>query len=229
MSSGVDRRREPPRSAIASQRASPTRWRVLFCPRHGSQAFPSLCWARAEGRGLEPRASNEIGTRPPGRGGNACRSTAPAPQSKPVTHASRLVAQIAPLVAFGLQAENPGRRASHMPTLLLSRAFMWTRPQKFARARPRARGSADSSPLAGRVSHRLGRRRTIDPERDRRRPPWRVGISAHWLLSPITPGCCARTTRPSSRHSECPAAMSYKSIRSTTSAHNCSSPTSHAA
>jgi hypothetical protein len=35
-------------------------------------------------------------------GGNALRSTAPAPQSKPVAHASRLVAQDAPSVALGL-------------------------------------------------------------------------------------------------------------------------------
>ena len=55
-----------------------------------------------KGRGLEPPRVNQVGTRPPGRWGNADRSTAPAPQSKPVTPASRLVAQVAPLVASGL-------------------------------------------------------------------------------------------------------------------------------
>ena len=48
-----------------------------------------------------PCAVNQIETRPPSRWGNALRSTAPAPQSKPVAHASRLVARVAPSVAFG--------------------------------------------------------------------------------------------------------------------------------
>src|SRR5207248_5030476 len=49
-----------------------------------------------------PERSDPFGTRPPGRWGNARRSTAPAPQSKPVTHASRVVAHVAPSVASGL-------------------------------------------------------------------------------------------------------------------------------
>ena len=102
-SSGIDRRREPPRPAIVIEFASPARRQVLSLRGHGLQAFPSLCRVRAEGGGLEPLArSNQIGTRPPGRWGNVRRSTALAPQSKPVTRASRLVAQVAPLVAFGL-------------------------------------------------------------------------------------------------------------------------------
>ena len=121
---GVDRGRDPPRPVIAIELASPARRPVLFRPRHDLQAFPSLCSVRAEGRGLEPpSAFNEIGTRPPGRWGNASRSTAPAPQSKPVTRASRLVAQITPLVAFRARGENPGRRASSRPTLLPPRAL----------------------------------------------------------------------------------------------------------
>ena len=43
-----------------------------------------------------------MGTKPPGRWGIALRGTAPAPQSKPVTPTSRLVAQVAPSVAFRL-------------------------------------------------------------------------------------------------------------------------------
>ena len=53
-------------------------------------------------RGQNPRAFNHVGTQPPSRWVNAHRSTAPAPQSKPVTPASRLVAQTTPLVAYGL-------------------------------------------------------------------------------------------------------------------------------
>ncbi len=53
-SSGINCRREPQRSAITSQLASPTRCRIGFRPSHGLQLFPSLCSVRAEGRGLEP-------------------------------------------------------------------------------------------------------------------------------------------------------------------------------
>jgi hypothetical protein len=101
-SSGIDCRREPQRSAIVSQLASPTRCPVVFCPRHDLQPFPSLYRGRAEGRGLEPPRVHRVGTKPPGRWGNALRSTAPAPQSKPVTPASRRVAHVAPSVASGL-------------------------------------------------------------------------------------------------------------------------------
>lgn len=56
-SSGTDCRREPPRSAIASQLATPTRCRIVFGLRHGRQAFPSLWWVRAEERGRTPARS----------------------------------------------------------------------------------------------------------------------------------------------------------------------------
>ncbi len=49
-------------------------------------------------------------------GASAYRSTTPAPQTKPVAHAPRLVAQIAPLVAFGLGLSSPAAgpaRATH--------------------------------------------------------------------------------------------------------------------
>jgi len=74
----------------------------LLRPRHGFHAFPIPL--------LEPRAKEE-GENPPrvqsdwdeatGPVGNARRAT-PAPQSKPVTHASRLVTHNAPSVAFEL-------------------------------------------------------------------------------------------------------------------------------
>jgi hypothetical protein len=55
-SSGIDCRREPQRSAIASQLATPTRCPIVFRPLHGLQAFPSLCSVRAEGRGSRARS-----------------------------------------------------------------------------------------------------------------------------------------------------------------------------
>ena len=61
-----------------------------------------LLGPRGRERARTPRALNRVKTKPPCRWGNADRSPAPAPQSKPVTPASRLVARSAPLVAFGL-------------------------------------------------------------------------------------------------------------------------------
>jgi hypothetical protein len=68
---------------------------------------------RAEGRGRTPARFNHIGTSPPGRWSNARRSRAPAPQSKPVAHASRLVTQNAPSVAFGLGVRIPAAGPAH--------------------------------------------------------------------------------------------------------------------
>ena len=103
-SSGLDCRRQPPRSAIASQLchvyALPN-W-VRSASWSSSPSRPSGGSAR-KGRGARtPARFNHEETRPPGRWVNARRNTAPAPQSKPVTPASRLVAQTAPLVACGL-------------------------------------------------------------------------------------------------------------------------------
>ena len=63
---------------------------------------------------MDPRACNQTGTQPPGRWDNADRSTATAPQSKPVGPASRLVAHAVPLVAFGLGLRISGRGASRL-------------------------------------------------------------------------------------------------------------------
>lgn len=53
------------------------------------------------------------------------RSPAPAPQSEPShPRVSRLVAQSAPSVAFGLRAVNSGHRTSHLTTLLSIAAFV---------------------------------------------------------------------------------------------------------
>jgi len=58
--------------------------------------------ARAQGRGREPPRVQSAWDEATGPAGDARGSTAPAPQSKPVAPASRLVAQVAPSVASGL-------------------------------------------------------------------------------------------------------------------------------
>jgi hypothetical protein len=87
-------RRLPPRPAVIPGRHSA---RHAYAPPNclpsasSSSSLPvPLGLARKEHE--DPARFRHIGTRPPGRWGNARRSTAPAPQSKPVTHASRLVA-----------------------------------------------------------------------------------------------------------------------------------------
>ena len=106
------------------------------------EALPSLCWIHAETRGLAPPQITQVETRPPGRWHNADRS-APAPQSKPVTPASRLVAQLAPSVASGLGLRILAAGPAYIRLYSYSQPVMSTRPQKFAQAR------ASSSPAAG--------------------------------------------------------------------------------
>jgi hypothetical protein len=60
---------------------------------------------------------------PPGWSGDAVNPI-PAPQSKPVTLASRLVARNAPSVAIGLGLRILAAGPAPEPTVLLSRAFM---------------------------------------------------------------------------------------------------------
>ena len=126
--SGVVGHQLPPTAAAIRDRESTRHAYALpNCARSASwsQAFPSLWWVRADGkRGQNPRAFNQVGTRPPGRWGNAHRSRAPAPQSKPVTPASRLVAQDAPLVASGLGLRILAAGPAPLTTVLLLRSFM---------------------------------------------------------------------------------------------------------
>jgi hypothetical protein len=150
-SSGLDCRREPQRSAIASQLTSPTRWRIMFRALHDPRAFSSLYRGRAQGRGLEPRAFNRLGrvhraggvtpvevhTDPAVKTGNPCLT----PRG-----ASRAVGGIP------ARAENPGRRASSCPTVLLSRALCEPDLKSLLEL-VRERASADSSRAAGPVSH----------------------------------------------------------------------------
>ena len=122
---GIDRRRDPARSAITRQLAAPTCCQIGFGPRHALQAFPSLGWVHAHGkRARNPHVQSDW-TRPPGRWGNAHESRAPAPQSKPVAPCTaRLVAQDCAVGGIRAWAEHPGRRASSPPTVLPSRAVM---------------------------------------------------------------------------------------------------------
>ena len=108
--------RPPARCAVAVWRRLPPRPAVIPGREPARPAYalpncvPSASWSSslpvplglARNEHEDPRAFRHIGTRPPGRWGNARRSTAPAPQSKPVIPASRLVAHVAPLVASGL-------------------------------------------------------------------------------------------------------------------------------
>ena len=219
--SGIDRRRDPPRPAITSRLAAPTRRPIMFRPRHDLQAFPSSVGSARKEEGQNPSAVNQIGTRPPGRWGNARRSTAPAPQSKPVTPASRLVTGRA-VGGNRARAENPGRRASSPSNVLPSRAFVCADLKVCSDSsagagigRLVATGRAHLPPSlpAGESSSETATRG------DRKS---RIGISAHSQLSP-SPACRAPPRRSEQSPSP-PAARSYQRIKST-SAGNCSSPT----
>ena len=116
-----------------------------------------LVGPRGKEQGVDPRAFNQVGTQPPGRWGNARRSTAPAPQSKPVTPASRLVAQEAPLVAFGLGLRILAAGPAIFDCTPFAGGYV-SQSSIVCSAHPRARASADSSP-ARLVSHRACPRR----------------------------------------------------------------------
>ena len=92
-----------------------------------SSSRPSIGVARKE-EGDNARAFNQIGTKPPGRWDNADRRTATAPQSKPVTPASRLVAHAVPLVAFGLGLRILAAGPAALPTVLRLRAAVRANP-----------------------------------------------------------------------------------------------------
>ena len=130
-SSSVDCRREPPRAAIASQPAPPTRCPIVLDLRHGPRTLPlPLPGSRRRKRARTPRALNQVGTKPPDRWDNADRNPAPAPQSKPSNPC--LPPRGAERAVGGIRAwtENSGRRASHLPTVLLLRR-LWAPIPKF--------------------------------------------------------------------------------------------------
>lgn len=70
--------------------------------------------SRAED-GQNRRALDQTATHPPSWWDDAFRSTAPAPQSKPAAHASRLVAQVALSVAFGPGITILAAGPAHLP------------------------------------------------------------------------------------------------------------------
>ena len=111
--------RKPPRSRANSPRlraAQSCSVRVIiFTPSH-----PSIGPAR-KGRGAEPPRVNEIGTRPPGRCVTPVEPSCPAVK----TSSPRLPPRDAKHAVGGNRAwdENPGRRASSLPTVLPFGAF----------------------------------------------------------------------------------------------------------
>jgi hypothetical protein len=76
--------------------------------------------APAAKRVFNQDGTRQDGARPASRWGNAGRSMLPAPRSKPVTRASRLVAQIAPSVAlgFGLRILAAGPAVANITPLM---------------------------------------------------------------------------------------------------------------
>jgi hypothetical protein len=108
---GINCRREPQRSAIASQLASPTRCPIVFRPLHDLQAFSSLYRGRAEGRGLEPPRGQSDWDASTRRWSNARRryDTGPAVKTRNPPLAWWRASAVGGIRAW---AENPGRRAS---------------------------------------------------------------------------------------------------------------------
>ena len=120
-------RREPPRSAIASQPAPPTRYPIVFDLGHGS-SNPSLPLpgSRRRKRARTPARSITYGRSHRTGGITPIRIRQRPHSQNRVTHASRLVARIAPLVAFGLgkfvaTAVNQGARRKRCPISQIGR------------------------------------------------------------------------------------------------------------
>src|SRR5207245_4237646 len=109
--------------------------------------FRPLAGPRGKEEGENPRAVDQIGARSPGRWGDAVE--APALQSKPVAPASRLVARVAPSVAFGLGLRIPAAGPARVRLYSYRGRLCDRRPQSRRNAtRERARGglSATSTP-----------------------------------------------------------------------------------
>jgi hypothetical protein len=102
---GIDYRGgEPARAAIMIE-CSPSACclvPVLSHPRHGLQAFPSLCGAARRKRAKSPRAFTNSEGRRHRTGGVTPLDVRRWPRGQTVTPAPRLVALVAPSVAFEL-------------------------------------------------------------------------------------------------------------------------------
>ena len=185
---------------------------------------PSVASARKE-EGENPRAFNQIETKPPGRWGNAGRSGTPTPQSKPVTAASRLVEQNCAVGGIRAGTENSGRRAStDTDSTPIARVYVNQTSKvctvssahvNIGRFLAQRAGPAPTEPACAGI---------INRNRDRGDHIYKLGYPLTGLLNLIHPGAGLGARDPSNRHSECTASRSYKNIRST-SAHTRSSPT----
>jgi hypothetical protein len=101
---GIDCGREPARGALTIEFASPARCPVLSPRRHGLTPFRPLCWVRSgRKRARTPSGRSNRDAVHRAGGVTPVEVQQPAPQSKPVAPASRLVAQVAPSVASGLR------------------------------------------------------------------------------------------------------------------------------
>jgi hypothetical protein len=219
------------RASIAAESRRDPRSRVNS-PRLRAAELCSVCvmlikpsrGSARKGRGLEPRRVHLGRDAATGRWGNAHRSTAPAPQSKPVTPASRLVAQEAPLVASGLglrilaAGPAPVRLYSYRgrlcePGLKSLRGLVRRRGHRLI-SRQRPGGLARSLPAAESLT-----------ETRHDETAWSVGISTHSRFEPHRAQVLRSDDEtPARSPSACPAARSYKNIRPT-SAPTCSSST----
>jgi hypothetical protein len=109
------------------------------------EAFPSLCWIGAQGRGQEPPRDWPDWDPSTGPVGSRAREAWRQPRSK--TDNPCLSPRGADSAVGGIRAwaRNPGRRASSCSTLLLARAFMCPRPQtSSSAASPTAADAAQS-------------------------------------------------------------------------------------
>jgi hypothetical protein len=156
--SGVGGHRSPrkpvaPRDHEPTHRAYAPPNSVVSASRSYAPSRPSV-GDRAQGkRARNPSAFNQIGTRPPGRWGNA-RTAQQTPQSKPVTHASRLVAQSAPSVAFGLGMRILAAGPAQLPTVLQWRRLRARSSESLLGLPPRASTDPPPPAIAGSDSHR---------------------------------------------------------------------------
>jgi hypothetical protein len=159
-----------------------------------SSRFPSLCWDRAQGRGREPPRVESIGTRPPSRWVAPIACKTPAPRSKPVTHASRLVTHYAPSVACGRGVKIPAAGPAHLRLYSHLECLCARTSKSLARTFPRR--SADS---AGSRPHR--RPPTLSASHDRKQ----LGDVGDRLRSGRRSGRLWRRVEPRACLCACPA------------------------
>ena len=110
-------------------------------------------------------------------------SPSPAPQSKPVTPAARLVARTAPLVAFGLGLRILAAGPAPIPTILRFRALCEPIPKFVAMNQELGRGDERSAKSVGYTPRKgvwsfEGRYRPLLLESSRRPPAGKTCLSS---------------------------------------------------